>query len=859
MAMTSLDPTKLKGWQLAEAAEMSSKPLDQLGSELGLRAEELIPAGRGLAKVDHRAVMERLEGSTRGRYIDVTAITPTPLGEGKTTTTIGLVQGLARIGCRVAGAIRQPSGGPTFNLKGSGAGGGLSQCIPLAPLSIRLTGDLDSITNAHNLAMVALTARMQHERNYDDPKLDSLGLSRLDLDPDRVEMKWAIDFCAQSLRRINIGNGGKMDGYPMESGFQITASSELMAILAVSRDLADLRERIGRIVVAWDREGREVTTSDLQVAGAMTAWMTDAVHPNLLQTIEGQPMLVHAGPFANIALGQSSVIADRMGTLLTDYLVTESGFGSDIGFEKFWNLKCRYSGLRPDAVVIVATIRALKSHGGGPRVRPGQPLGAGLHRREPGAGGTRVHQSAGSYRHRPEERHPTGGLRQSVRDRFRRGDRLGEAERRRGRGPLRHVRPLAQGRRGSGGVGRGGRGGLRAEVGVPVSLRPGEHLERTDRVHRHPGLRSRECELFAGGPAQAGAAGERPSKPLAGALHGQDQSEHLPRSAVERPAARLGSPDSRHPALPGRRTGGPGGRRNPPVARNRFPARLSRDRRRYGDRPGPGTVLTGMPVSDRFSLEGKVAVVTGAGSGLGEDLALALAEAGADLVIGDLDGTLAEAAARRIRRRGRDGLGVEADVSRPSQVDRMMGATEDHFGRLDILVNNAGISIHAVTLDAPLDVWQRVFDVNSTGTFLCSQRAGRIMVPQGGGCIINIASVYGHVGVDPSVSHPPGTPTREDLAYSASKGAVISMTRALATYWAEYKIRVNAISPGMIRTERLKTAVPRDTWSRMIQRTPLKRPGTGQDLQGAVIYLASDAASFVTGQVLCVDGGWLAW
>jgi formate--tetrahydrofolate ligase len=372
--MMSLDPTKLKGWQLAEAAEMSSKPLDQLGSELGLRAEELIPAGRGLAKVDHRAVMERLEGSTRGRYIDVTAITPTPLGEGKTTTTIGLVQGLARIGCRVAGAIRQPSGGPTFNLKGSGAGGGLSQCIPLAPLSVRLTGDLDSITNAHNLAMVALTARMQHERNYDDRRLESLGLSRLDLDPDRVEMKWAIDFCAQSLRRINIGNGGKMDGYPMESGFQITASSELMAILAVSRNLSDLRDRIGKIVVAWDRRGREVTTADLEVDGAMTAWMTDAVHPNLLQTIEGQPMLVHAGPFANIALGQSSVIADRMGTLLTDYLVTESGFGSDIGYEKFWNLKCRYSGLRPDAVVLVATIRALKSHGGGPRVRPGQPL-----------------------------------------------------------------------------------------------------------------------------------------------------------------------------------------------------------------------------------------------------------------------------------------------------------------------------------------------------------------------------------------------------------------------------------------------------------------------------------------------------
>ena len=305
----------------------------------------------------------------------MTAITPTPLGEGKTTTTIGLVQGLARIGKRVAGAIRQPSGGPTFNLKGIG-----SRRRPppsVFPWRRCRSGSPETwtpSTNAHNLAMVALTARMQHERNYDDRKLESLGLSRLDLDSGRVEMKWAIDFCAQTLRNINIGNGGKMDGYPMESGFQITASSELMAILAVSRNLADLRERIGRIVVAWDRRGREVTADDLEVAGAMTAWMTDAVHPNLLQTMEGQPMLVHAGPFANIALGQSSVIADRMGTLLTDYLVTESGFGSDIGYEKFWNLKCRYSGLRPDAVVIVATIRALKSHGGGPRVRPGQPL-----------------------------------------------------------------------------------------------------------------------------------------------------------------------------------------------------------------------------------------------------------------------------------------------------------------------------------------------------------------------------------------------------------------------------------------------------------------------------------------------------
>ena len=222
--------------------------------------------------------------------------------------------------------------------------------------------------------MVALTSRMQHERNYDDARLAQSGLKRLDIDPSRVQIKWAIDFCAQALRNIVIGLGGKMDGFEMDSGFQITVSSEVMAILAVARDLKDLRERIGRMVVAYSRSGQEVTTADLEVDGAMTAWMVEAINPNLVQTIEGQPVLVHAGPFANIAIGQSSIIADRLGTKLGDYHVTESGFAADIGFEKFWNLKCRMSGLKPDAVVIVATIRALKMHGGGPAVKPGVPL-----------------------------------------------------------------------------------------------------------------------------------------------------------------------------------------------------------------------------------------------------------------------------------------------------------------------------------------------------------------------------------------------------------------------------------------------------------------------------------------------------
>ena len=369
-----LDPTVMEDWQIAEAAEENMRSLDELAKELGLSYGEMLPYGSQLAKLDYIKILDRVKGVPQGKYVDVTAITPTPLGEGKTTTAIGLVQGLGKINKRVLGAIRQPSAGPTFNIKGSAAGGGLAQCIPLTPFSLGLAGDIDNINNAHNLAMVALTARMQHERNYDDARLAQSNLTRLDIDPDNVQMRWVMDFCAQSLRNITIGKGGKMDGYEMESGFQITVSSEVMAILAVAKNLKDFRERIAKIVVAYDKKGNEVTTADLEVDGAMTAWMVNALNPNLMQTIEGQPVLVHAGPFANIAIGQSSIIADIVGTRLTDYLITESGFGADIGFEKFWNLKCRMSGLVPDAVVIVATIRALKMHGGGPEVKPGMPL-----------------------------------------------------------------------------------------------------------------------------------------------------------------------------------------------------------------------------------------------------------------------------------------------------------------------------------------------------------------------------------------------------------------------------------------------------------------------------------------------------
>ena len=371
-----LDPTKHADWEIAEEAESRMKTVYELGEILGLQKEELLPYGHHYGKLDYRKIMNRLGDKPDGKYIDVTAITPTPLGEGKSTCCMGLVQGLGKRQKSVVGAIRQPSGGPTMNVKGSAAGGGLAQCIPLTPFSLGLTGDINAIMNAHNLAMVALTSRMQHESNYTDEQLAKRKLKRLGIHPKKVEMGWIIDFCAQALRNITIGLGGKMDGYTMQSKFAIAVSSEVMAILAIANDLADMRRRMGKIVVAYDKNDRPITTEDLDVAGAMTAWMVEAINPNLMQTLEGQPVIVHAGPFANIAIGQSSVIADRVALKVADYNVTESGFGADIGFEKFWNLKCRFSGNKPNCAVVVATIRALKCHGGAPIPVPGKPMPA---------------------------------------------------------------------------------------------------------------------------------------------------------------------------------------------------------------------------------------------------------------------------------------------------------------------------------------------------------------------------------------------------------------------------------------------------------------------------------------------------
>jgi len=365
---------EMKDWQISEAAEENMPTPDEWREKLGLEKDEIIPYGR-LCKLDFMKIIDRLKDRPDGKYIEVTAITPTPLGEGKSTTACGLMEGMGKRGLNVGGALRQPSGGPTMNIKGTAAGGGNSLLIPMTEFSMGLTGDINDIMNAHNLAMVALTARMQHERNYNDEQLARLTkMSRLDIDPTRVEMGWILDFCAQALRNIVIGLGGRYDGFTMQSKFGIAVSSELMAMLSIVNDLPDLRKRMDEITVAYNKKGDPVTTGDLEVGGAMTAWMRNTINPTLMCTAEYQPCMVHAGPFANIAVGQSSIIADRIGLKMFDYHITESGFAADIGFEKFWNVKSRYSGLKPHVSVLTTTIRALKMHGGGPKVTPGLPL-----------------------------------------------------------------------------------------------------------------------------------------------------------------------------------------------------------------------------------------------------------------------------------------------------------------------------------------------------------------------------------------------------------------------------------------------------------------------------------------------------
>ncbi|GAB4540801.1 MAG: hypothetical protein Fur002_08130 [Anaerolineales bacterium] len=416
-------PTKLKllrpvpsDIDIAQAAKL--KPILQVAEELGIRPNELELYGPYKAKIKLE-ILERLKNKPNGNYVDVTAITPTPLGEGKTTTTVGLSQALgAHLGRKVITAIRQPSQGPTFGIKGGAAGGGYSQVIPMEDFNLHLTGDIHAITAAHNLVAAALDARVMHEKMQDDEKLfnalcpaDKKGkrkfaptmlrrlkkmginktdpnqltpeersrFARLDIDESSIIWRRVIDINDRMLREIEVGRGKDEVGHAHMSGYDITVASEIMAILALTTDLKDMRERFGKMVVATNKRGEAVTAEDLGVAGAVTVLMKDAIKPNLMQTLEGTPATVHAGPFANIAHGQSSIIADKIALKLVGkdgFVITESGFGADIGMEKFFDIKCRYSGLIPQVVVLVATVRALKMHGGGPKVVAGKPLAA---------------------------------------------------------------------------------------------------------------------------------------------------------------------------------------------------------------------------------------------------------------------------------------------------------------------------------------------------------------------------------------------------------------------------------------------------------------------------------------------------
>ncbi|MCE5256631.1 MAG: formate--tetrahydrofolate ligase [Spirochaetaceae bacterium] len=357
---------------IAQAADV--RPISEIAARYGIDENYLEHYGKDKAKVKLEFLKEVKAPARRAKYIDVTAITPTPLGEGKTTTTVGLAEGFGRIGKKAVATIRQPSMGPTFGIKGGAAGGGYSQIVPMADFNLHLTGDIHAVSAAHNLCATALDARMYHEGRWSDAYFQKLGLKKLNIDPYNVQWRRVLDMNDRSLRKIMVGMGGQENGPLRETGFDISVASEVMAILALSTSLGDLRRRLGRIVVALDKSGKAVTTEDLQVAGAMTILMKDALKPNILQTLEEQLAFVHAGPFANIAHGNSSILADMIATNVADYVVTESGFGSDMGFEKFVDIKCRSSGMMPDAVVIVATVRALKMHGGGPKVTPGKPL-----------------------------------------------------------------------------------------------------------------------------------------------------------------------------------------------------------------------------------------------------------------------------------------------------------------------------------------------------------------------------------------------------------------------------------------------------------------------------------------------------
>jgi len=363
---------------IASAAQL--QPLTEIAEASGIPLEFIEPYGSGAAKIGLGAI-DAMSDRPKAKYVVVSAITPTPLGEGKTTTTVGLGMGFSHIGKRGVIAVRQPSMGPTFGIKGGAAGGGYSQVVPMELLNLHLTGDMHAVTAAHNMCAAALDAHLFHGNESG-------------LDPYNITWRRVLDVNDRALRNITIGLGGRLDGVPRETGFDITAASEVMATLALCTSLQDLRERLGRIVVGYTKAGTPVTAEDLQVAGTMAVILNEAIKPNLMQTLENTPALVHTGPFGNIATGNSSIVADRVGIHMGDYLITEAGFGADMGAERFFNIKCRASGLAPDAAVLVATVRGLKAHSGNHHIVAGKPLPDDLLKENP----DEVHQGGDNLR-----------------------------------------------------------------------------------------------------------------------------------------------------------------------------------------------------------------------------------------------------------------------------------------------------------------------------------------------------------------------------------------------------------------------------------------------------------------------------